>query len=434
MIFSRIFSPAYSHRDPQKRIQAIANLSPDKSNEKSVLHELAFNDENVSVSIAALEKLDSFPLWLKMSQTAKDARLRRKANQYVENTLLDADSQQIPEQELSEYLVKQAPADLVRKVLKSPVAKKLSDEIVLGLLEKAAKGDFVQQYFLNHASPSIQLHIIASETQDSVLTRLLKKTENTDTKKHIEQRLDELKQQREKPVEVEKDTILLLSKLQAVTSKQDYQDVAARIAEYEAQYDELKKDFPLLAEDKQQEITEKYDRLMHKAYTFCDQLKEKWEAQQASQRILTLYRETQQKWQAAEAKVSWLFQERLCDATLADVEAINDRVRKLEDGLAQFDGAINQQQYRELKTSVLALAVRLERFSAQQQIGQRVFQYLLEAEALKAKSDAEPEFDVVAPFSALKQQWREETRQLDTLPGEWKKRWSHVEKHVKALN
>ncbi|MBU2977034.1 DUF349 domain-containing protein [Alteromonas sp. C1M14] len=434
MIFSRIFSPAYSHRDPQKRILAIANLSPDKGNEKSVLHELAFNDESASVSIAALEKLDSFALWLKMSQIAKDAQLRRKANQYVENALLNNHNDQIPLHELSEYLVKQAPVELVRKILQSPVAKSLADDVILTLLEKAAKGDFTQQYFVNFASPAIQAHIIANESDEAVLNRLLKKTNEAGVKTQLENRLVELKLKKEKPIEVEKDTTLLLSKLQAVTSKLDYQDVAARIAEYEAQFNLLQQDFPVLSADKKLAFEEKYHRLMQKAHGHCDQVKEKWDAQQAKQRLHAQYSEAQQKCQSAQEKVSWLYQERLCEATLAEVEGINDQVRELEDHLPQFETSVSAQHYTTLKTAILALASRLERFSAQQQIGKRVHHFLVEAEALGAKIEANAEADIVQAFTSIKQQWRNDTSLLDTLPTDWKKRWNRVEKQVKSLN
>ena len=88
MIFSRIFAPSHQSPKPEKRMQAIESLSPEKAQEKTILHELAFNDEDANVSLAALEKLNSFVLWLKMSQIAKQSRVKKAAEKKVNAALL----------------------------------------------------------------------------------------------------------------------------------------------------------------------------------------------------------------------------------------------------------------------------------------------------------------------------------------------------------
>ena len=83
MIFSRLFAPSHTSQNPEKRREAIKNLSPEKPTDKTLLHELAFNDENADVSLDALNKLGSFVLWQKMSQIAKHERVQRTANKVV---------------------------------------------------------------------------------------------------------------------------------------------------------------------------------------------------------------------------------------------------------------------------------------------------------------------------------------------------------------
>ena len=88
MIFSRIFAPSHQSPKPEKRMQAIESLSPDKAQEKTILHELAFNDEDANVSLAALEKLNSFVLWLKMSQIAKQSRVKKSGGEKGKRRLI----------------------------------------------------------------------------------------------------------------------------------------------------------------------------------------------------------------------------------------------------------------------------------------------------------------------------------------------------------
>jgi DNA repair protein SbcC/Rad50 len=89
MIFNRFFRSKHLDPNPQVRIKAIEKLNTTLSSEKTVLHELAFNDPDASVSLAALHKLDSFTLWYKMSEIGKDERVLKKSQQIVEQMLFD---------------------------------------------------------------------------------------------------------------------------------------------------------------------------------------------------------------------------------------------------------------------------------------------------------------------------------------------------------
>ena len=73
MIFSRFFSPKHKDQDPNIRLEAIAKLNLAKPADKEALHELAFNDDSAKVSIAALDKLNTFALWQKMAEIAADS-------------------------------------------------------------------------------------------------------------------------------------------------------------------------------------------------------------------------------------------------------------------------------------------------------------------------------------------------------------------------
>ena len=77
------FKAKHLNSDPEVRLAAIANLSLDKPADKQALHELAFNDSQANVSLAALDKLNSFSLWLKASETAENARVKKLAHERV---------------------------------------------------------------------------------------------------------------------------------------------------------------------------------------------------------------------------------------------------------------------------------------------------------------------------------------------------------------
>ena len=140
MIFSRIFAPSHQSPKPEKRMQAIESLSPEKAQEKTILHELAFNDEDANVSLAALEKLNSFVLWLKMSQIAKQSRVKKAAEKKVNAALLGEGDVTLSRQEIFTFLTETANADLVVQLVPQMLKKEPTlledDALANALIEK----------------------------------------------------------------------------------------------------------------------------------------------------------------------------------------------------------------------------------------------------------------------------------------------------------
>ena len=138
MIFKHFFRSKHQNPDPQVRLQAIETLNKIDPQHKSILHELAFNDSDVGVSLAALDKLDSFVLWYKMSEIAKNDRVQKKSQQYVENTLLDGQNAVLTEQEKREFILETRDMRLVEKLLVQQWVQK-DTELAMRLLQKADK-------------------------------------------------------------------------------------------------------------------------------------------------------------------------------------------------------------------------------------------------------------------------------------------------------
>ncbi|HBN98897.1 MAG TPA: DUF349 domain-containing protein, partial [Alteromonas macleodii] len=179
MIFSRIFAPSHQSPKPEKRMQAIESLSPEKAQEKTILHELAFNDEDANVSLAALEKLNSFVLWLKMSQIAKQSRVKKAAEKKVNAALLGEGDVTLSRQEIFSFLTETANADLVVQLVPQMLKKEpmllQDDALASALIEKVAKPSFTQFVFLEGASPQLQTQLVNAHSDVSDLQKLAKK-------------------------------------------------------------------------------------------------------------------------------------------------------------------------------------------------------------------------------------------------------------------
>jgi len=171
MIFKHLFRSKHQNPDPQVRLQAIENLNQQDPQQKSVLHELAFNDSDVGVSLAALQKLDSFVLWYKMSEIAKNERVQKKSQQFVENTLLDENNSALSEDEKRKFILETRDIRIVEKLLVQPWVQQ-DTQLAMILLQRADKPQLQEKLLFDSQNESLQIAILSTFT-DSVQTRKL---------------------------------------------------------------------------------------------------------------------------------------------------------------------------------------------------------------------------------------------------------------------
>ncbi|MFZ8169205.1 DUF349 domain-containing protein [Alteromonas macleodii] len=393
MIFSRIFAPSHQSPKPEKRMQAIESLSPDKAQEKTILHELAFNDEDANVSLAALEKLNSFVLWLKMSQIAKQSRVKKAAEKKVNAALLGEGDVTLSRQEIFSFLTETANADLVVQLVPQMLKKEpmllQDDALANALIEKVAKTSFTQFVFLEGASPQLQTQLINAHSDVSDLQKLAKKVSDDALTKQINARIDAIKEAAKRPVELKKQLTLGLSKYQALLDKSDVETIDEKRSELESELTGLFAQIDLLTSEERADYEEKRARIGEQLERYLSRIRPAWEEkQQASQRANTKALCEQQLTYAKE-QVAWLYNNRLCEATLADVATVNESVRGVEATLEQLarldDESATDKRITQIKRSVDELNEQLDRFSMQQQYGQKLLIKLQSLEDIAAK-------------------------------------------------
>ena len=405
MIFSRIFAPSHQSPKPEKRMQAIESLSPEKAQEKTILHELAFNDEDANVSLAALEKLNSFVLWLKMSQIAKQSRVKKAAEKKVNAALLGEGDVTLSRQEIFSFLTETANADLVVQLVPQMLKKEpmllQDDALASALIEKVAKPSFTQFVFLEGASPQLKTQLINAHSDVSDLQKLAKKVLDDALTKQINARIDAIKEAAKRPVELKKQLTLGLSKYQALLDKSDVETIDEKRSELESELTGLFAQIDLLTSEERADYEEKRARIGEQLERYLSRIRPAWEEkQQASQRANTKALCEQQLTYAKE-QVAWLYNNRLCEATLADVATVNESVRGVEATLEQLarldDESATDKRITQIKRSVDELNEQLDRFSMQQQYGQKLLIKLQSLEDIAAKivsaSDSESDKD-----------------------------------------
>lgn len=423
MIFSRFFSPSHSSNDPDTRIKAIEKLSPDSPNERRILHELAFNDSAAAVSLAALEKLNSFALWLKMSQIAKEPRLVTAAQARVECALIDGNAE-ISQQEIKEYLLKSAPAEQVIKCL--PLMTELHQDktFCLDILNKLGRSSFTQQLFSATPESALKLAIIDNSQDSDLLQKLLRKTTDETLQQALSDRLDYLQELAQKPVRLGREVTLVLSKLLALLEKSDFEQITADQVSLNQEYQVLKADFGCLDDEARQEYEAKLASLNERVSALLARLKPEFEAQQRA----AAHKEAQQSCTEAVAEVKRLHKqlqgEQILSLTLGEVTVFQQAVEQAENALAAL------QEYAEPTEEIESMLESyrhiwgrlpdLQRQVAALQTQLQTWQQWLEDDNVSWQLDE------------IKTSWREQTASMAVLPAFLRSQWQTLLEQLKV--
>ena len=381
MIFSRLFAASYTSSKPEKRLEAINNLSPEKPAEKTILHELAFNDDSADVSLAALEKLNTFVLWQKMAHIAKNDRVKRLAEKRVESALLQTSDIVLSDSERDAYLRENANAELIQHVVSNNTS--IIDNTVLAkaLLRKVDKPSFTQFVLVNTSSSELKAHIVSSIKDTTLLQKLAKKVTSTAIQTLLNARIDALLIDEQKPKALSRAFTLCLSKYQALKDKQDVDVIESKKAALEAEYASLLQDIELLDDEHAKSIAVKYEKIHTQLTRYLAQIKPQWEAAKHDEALTSLLDLYQQQMKHAQQQVNWLFEERLCEATLADVAVVNESVRGVEATIEQL-ARMSYPNVDNAKASAAALNETLDAFAMQQQYAQKLLSCVERAETL----------------------------------------------------
>ncbi len=422
MIFSRFFAPSHNSNDPDIRLKAIDKLSPDSQNEKRILHELAFNDDDERVSLAALEKLDAFALWLKMSQIARNPKLRSAAQARVECALIDG-SQQLSLKEVKEYLLKSAPADQIVRCLPLMTELHDDDDFVLRAIRRVGRSAFYFDMLTKTPSVTLKQGLIEACDDTDLLQKALKKARDNEAEAQILSRIDELKIEAQKPIDLSRDCTLTLSKMQALLDKSDYPVVSEQFDSLRKEYASMASDFPCLDIAVREAFEEKFTVISDKLERHLVRLEAPWrDAQraeahkQAKQRVTVTVQRVKEYHQKLQG-------EQLLSLSLGEVSDFQKAVESAEAAIEVLQGfeptaeeiETMLESYRHIWDGLPTLQRQVADLQSQ------LKEWLSDVENI---ADDSATFDVERVTLA----WRNATAEMTVVPGFLKAEWKALHK------
>lgn len=281
MIFSKFFKKKnHLSEKVSDRIVAVAELDPKITENKSILHELAFNDGDDKVRRAALEKLNDFSLyWQAFKKDSSEAIKKLSEKAIIENLVGQRDSN------IDATLKRKFIEQCNKTQLLEKVVFKLDDQALIeSTLIKLDKEPLFLQAIQNSSLPETLKSNLLKQVDDVAQLKKLSKKLTGNLLSEIEDKLDSIKQQQEKPAKLEKQVRLLLAQFNALKDKSDVEQVEAKINEIEQQWQQV--DLTILTESIQQELKEKYHNISASVQRILAPKKQEWLANKAEQELV----------------------------------------------------------------------------------------------------------------------------------------------------
>jgi DNA repair protein SbcC/Rad50 len=447
MIFNRFFRSKHLDPKPQVRIQAIAKLDTQLAAQKTVLHELAFNDPDAGVSLAALHKLDSFPLWYKMAETAKDERVQKKSQQVVEQLLFDENNPTLSDKEKRNVISQSKDLRLLEKCVLLPWIQ-ADDALCRLILKRLEKPQLLEKILIDSANENLQLALLSELSdepqQHKLLNKLSKKARSAKVRETATALFTQWQQRSLIPVAVEKETRMVLAKLLALKDSTDLPHIQNQWQVLREQYAQQAAQFSFLSDIKGKEFSDKWQELNHKLEGVVARLQPQWEALAAEQ--------------ALQAKIDQ--QLAVSEQALGEVDAqLNAADMRLNEGQSQTLQVCLQEQSQALqallsqaqislqaKASITGLLRRLsakqtslDKLPAYQHCIEQAQSLLQQFSALKLPNDIS-QLDAAQQYlREVKQQWRDITASFSanlpsTLVHAWQEQVRQWQQASKGLD
>jgi len=230
MIFSRLFTTKnkWQAKDSNVRIAAInEELSSAEPEQRGILLSLCQQDESDLVRRAALQKLNDFESYLAASDDNNNASIKKFANAQVNSILTNQHSIRLSSVQKIDFIEKNQRSDLFTHWLGYEQESNLVMALVDKLIEHKNTAHFFAQVFNQKQNQELQLQLLTLDLPElaelNLLAKLLKSSASATVTEYLENKIQGIQIQKDKPIKLQKHMQLVLSKLLALKGVVDFE-------------------------------------------------------------------------------------------------------------------------------------------------------------------------------------------------------------------
>lgn len=393
------------------RIQAIENLTSGEPNNKTILHELAFNDSDSRVSVAALNKLNNFDLWWKMMEIARDTKLAKHARNKVEQALMGSNDVEISEKAKKSFILECKNTSLLETLIQKNAVDQNDAGLYASVLRKLNKPQLTLRTLIDTENEELQAILFDEIRSEADLLKITKKAKSEKLVELASNRLSAMKEAKEKPIQLEKDVKLVLSKLLALTDEMDFQRFVNVKTDLEKQFEVQKQQFAILEDAIASTFNDKLSQIQEKLVRKAQTLKGDWDAQQELERTSAALRSAREKCEAVLHNISEALTSRVAEITLGDLEKFNEQISSAENELNQMlHSKLTDAEHRgieQLINKLMASRTSLDSLPALQQALQQANEMLEHFKSLSLPDDVSQIEAAQSYLDEVRDRWKD---------------------------
>lgn len=404
MIFKNIFVPAYKSEEPDKRLASIAKLDPLNDKQKAILHELSFNDSNEKVTLAALNKLNDFVLWVKAAEHALSPVVKKHA-QHMVYQLLEQDT-----------VISSKDFELFAKECKNKVmlehilfsSKRLNEYTDLSflILQKLDNKQTQKRFFEQNANEQQQLAIISDTDDIKLLNRYQKTAKSQQVIELINEKLREFERKKEMPIKVTQQMTLINSRLLALKEASDYEYMQTQLLSLNEEFEQCKSSFHYLDDMTAATLVEKYLKLKSNLHQKLSSLEEAHNTQLALSKVTDDLSTIQERSREVQQQIDLLL-EQSGEQFDAQVKILSNAVSSCKEDLGEISHdlltAAHRSHIKTLDRQLQALADKLAQLPVIIAMSKQVADVTLALEKI-AQGFSDDQADDAGQLSELEQQ------------------------------
>ncbi len=414
MILSKLFKtksfkPKWQDSERTVRVEAINELNADNAEDKAILQNLLATDDAEIVRRAALIKLNNFEDYLQASKHNSHAKIKAFADKQIVKMLLGEHSISLTVEQKNAFLNETTKNSL----LESWLLVEQDTDLITNIYKKLNKPHLLTTLFAKAKSPLIQAFLIEQCHELSLLEKLQKKALNEAIKNSINEKINQLKAQTEKPIKVRKNIQLLLAKLLALKDVADYGEMLPKRQQLVDEWQTLQHELTLFEDEEQQIFKDKYQSINQQLDKIFAPKKEQYEQQQIALKIKAEQTQAhdafkQQLDELNQQLVTFVFE----DVTIDHAE-FKQKLLQLEQQIAQ--SLLNEQDKQAFKQKVNALEKRLAQLPEIAQSVSEATQLISKIAALTLPENLAEFNERYRVYKDWLAQWQQVERQADGL-------------------
>lgn len=424
MIFSRLFSKKHKWqaKDSNVRIAAInEELSLHNSDEKQVLLSLLSEDESELVRRAALLKLNDFNVYLSSSNSNDNVGIKKFSSSQINAILTDNHDINLTTEEKKAFIKQPTSEAFLMPWLESEqsptLVSTLFTEIVNYKNNKKNTAHLFSQLFAQKQTSDVQMELLSLSipelADETILTKLLKKSASSAVSEAIENKLFQLSVAKEAPIKLQKQLQLVLSKLLALKDNSNYSTYLTKRNNLEVQWQQGLKSISCLEAEQQQILEQKHQKITDQLTQLFAPRAEAYQQDIITQQLLVKKQQAIDEFTTAIADINQVITTCVFEDQSLDQPVFDEQLTELENNVKH--SVLNESDKSNFIKQLSALAKRLNQLP----------------EIAASVSEATHLISKISQLSLP--QVIDELNDRQNTYNDWVKRWKMVERQASGI-